>query len=671
VVLYEMLTGRRLFDGPTMGDTLAAVLRADVDLTTLPPEIPAAVRKLLARCLDRDPKTRLRDIGEARIALTHANVDEASGGSSAGASSSGPRWLPWVAGLVAVAATAIGTWMISTGAPSPDKVRRVTIQLPADPNYSGGDYRIIAISPDGQYVAATLQRHLYIRHIDQTEPILIAGTDGAQSPFFSPDSLKLGFWADGQIKWTTVTGAPPVSVGSLSRPTDTSWGDDGYIYASSWEGTIVRLPEVGGAASEVVHVDGRMAYGPHLLPGGEWLLFSLSSTGSNSTGNFDGATVVAQSLTSDRLVELERGMQGRATSGGHLFYVRDNVLFARQFDARRLELSGDPVSVADGVRSTGRRFTGAAQYDIASDGTLVYLPGGGGQDATGLAWVDRTGRQVARLPIEPVQISIIGLVLSPDQTKVAIHRVDRDEIWLYDVDRSGGRALTQPGMNFPVWSADSTWVFYADGQGVWKRRADLSGPREAVDLGATAAPGFYFPSATSRNGDYLYLNYSPEGSQLGFGRLTLRGGAPQFDMLVDPTPGTIGGFVSPSPDGGFVAYAGGPPFDNELWMMEVATGRKTRVSENTGQNARWTTPNEIIFMDGADVMAATVQTEPALAVSATRLLHRRNTSSPYDVTRDGLRFLHTVPASGDDAESPGPVNVSVVLNVFEDMKRLR
>jgi serine/threonine-protein kinase len=668
VVLFEMLTGRRLFDGPTMGDTLAAVLRADVDLTTLPAGTPPTIRRLLTRCLDRDPKTRLRDIGEARIALTHTNVDEDSGAPSADAPRRGPRWLLWAAGLVVVAASATVTWMMAPEVGPPDRVRRLTIQLPADPTFANGDYRIVAISPDGQYVAAVLQRHLYVRRIDQTTATRIEGTEGARSPFFSPDSLKIGFWADDQIKWTTVGGAPPVSVGTVTLLTDASWGADGFIYASSWRFDIVRLPQAGGTPEVVVQVDGQKVYGPQLLPGGEWLMFSQVPT----ADNYDEARVMAQSLTSDQLVELEQGMEGRATSHGHLLYVRNNVLFSRRFDARRLEVSGDPVPVVDGVRTTGRRFSGAAQYDVAHDGTLVYLPGGGGQDATSLAWVDRTGRQVARLPVEALQLSIIGLVLSPDQTKIAAHRADLNEIWLFDVDRSAGRQLTRPGTNYPVWSHDSAWVYFGGSGGIWKRRADLSGAPEAVELGPEVKPGFYFPSSASRDGEYLYVNYSPEGTQLGFGRLSLRGGAPRFEMLVEPEPDRIGGFASPSPDDRFVAYAGGPPFNIELWMMEVATRRKTRVSDGTGENARWTTPDEIVFMDGGDVMSATVRTEPTLAVSSLRLLHRRSTYSAFDVTRDGLRFLHTVPASGggDGAFSPGPVNVSVVLNVFEDVRRL-
>ena len=506
-VLYEMLSGQRAFAGSEVSEVLASVLAREPDWALLPrtvsPVLDTYLRRCLhkdpkqrvhdiadallprtvspvldtylRRCLHKDPKQRVHDIADVRLALEGAFETSVGAPTEATATPQLQVWQrPIPAAIVALGIAAIaGIAVWSLTRPAPPRVVRFPIPVAADQAFSDAIRGVVAISPDGSQVVYTANNSLWLRPVDQLQAVQVPGTERSFAPFFSADGQSIGFWAAaGQLKKVAVSGAPPVTVADVGFPPfEASWGADDMILYGQREG-IMLVPSTSGTPELLIPAgEGEFLIGPQMLPGDEWVLFTVRAA---NQASWDEAQIVAQSVTTgERTVLIDGGRAGRYLPTGHLVYVLRTVLFAVPLDVDSLEVIGEPVPIVEGVRETIGE-AGGAQFSVSATGSLVYAPGTvGGDDKASLVWVDRDGDE-ERFPAPPRSYGHPRV--SPDGTRVAVDIANGDntDVWIWDLER---KTLTQftfdEGVdNFPLWTPDSARVVFAssrdDGGLFWK-----------------------------------------------------------------------------------------------------------------------------------------------------------------------------------------------------------
>ncbi|HUV12920.1 MAG TPA: protein kinase, partial [Acidobacteriota bacterium] len=352
-VLYEMLTGNRAFEGGDLSEVMAAVIMKDVDLDTLPDIAPKSIRRLISRCLARDTRKRLRDIGDARLVIeeylagpTEDSIEETI--PSVATQPLGRRLVPWtVAGVstIALIITLIAV-LVLRPQPASRPLTRIAMVLPSSQQLSGTGRHVVVSSPDGTHLVYSAENQLYLRAMDQLEATPLTGTEGARSPFFSPDGHWVGFWADGELKKVSISGGTPTTLCEASNPSGASWAGDGRILFARWNEGIFQVSAAGGTKDLLISLDsGEFAHGPQVLPGGQSVLFTLGGT-----AGWNDAQIMVHSLeTGERKVLINGGTDARYVPTGHLVYVRAGTLLAVPFDVGSLEVNGDPVPVVEGV----------------------------------------------------------------------------------------------------------------------------------------------------------------------------------------------------------------------------------------------------------------------------------------------------------------------------------
>ncbi len=478
-VLYEMLTGKKAFEGKSQASLIGAILeREPPPVASLQPATPASLDHVVRTCLAKDPENRFHSAHDLLVQLKWIRDQ---GSQAAPAVAPVPRGrsrnrllaAAFVTLLVATV-TGFAVWRLK---PEPSRpIRRFAIVLPGGDQFSGILRHLLAISPDGTRLAYVANERLYLRMMDQVDATPIPGTEEggatnhARNPFFSPDGQWIGFWQGGQLKKVSVSGGAPVVLCAAENPWGASWGADGTILFGQGPKGISQVSDSGGPASALVSIDSKTeaAHGPQMLPGGEAVLFTLRSSAAQSnqdTTSWDNAQILVQSLDSGRrTVVVQGGTDARYVSTGHLIYVRAGTLLAVPFDPVRLVTTGNPTPVADGIRQAdatvagvpgGGGAAGAAQFAVSQDGLFAYIPrdtATGG--VRGLTWVDRQGRETS-LPVPDRAYSYPRI--SPDGTRIALDIRDQEQdIWVWDLGRETLTRLTfDPAPEvFPLWTPD-------------------------------------------------------------------------------------------------------------------------------------------------------------------------------------------------------------------------
>ena len=457
VVLWEMLTGRQAFGGTDISETLASVLKTDLDLTRLPRATPGPIRKLIRRCVERDRAERLRDIGDARFEIKEAlgapSVDLAER-DAVGQPALWQRPVPLAfAGLALMALTGLAVWNLTRPAElAPPRVGRFTLTAPGNEPISVSNlYQDLAVSPDGTKVVymaglSVPSSALTVRPVNQLagEPLDATTPDMSFNPFVSPDNEWVGFFDNTTktLRKVSILGGPAITlcdIGSL-RLRGASWGDDDtIIFGTDTPSGLWRVPGGGGEPEELTTVDGEgggVNHGwPEVLPGGRAVLFTILTT------DLDTAQIaVADLATGAHRVLVPGGHAPRYAATGHLVYAASGTLRAVAFDLEALEIVGNPVPVLDGVVT---KTSGAANFDLAEDGSLVYLPGSaaGGSAERGLMWVDGAGQEEA---LPPAPGPYLSVSLSPDGSRAALgmNAGENLDIWVAELERGSLTRVT-------------------------------------------------------------------------------------------------------------------------------------------------------------------------------------------------------------------------------------
>ena len=683
VVLYEMATGRTPFQGTTSAAMFDAILhKAPVSPVRLNPETPVELERIINKCLEKDRKLRYQGAADLRSDLARLKRDTDSGRlavtehASPAKTTSGRRVL-WPA-ISAVAAILIGlaAWALRPSRQAPAQVSRIASILPPGQLLAGLDAGLaIALSPDGTQLAYVARQggdqQLYLRPLGGLEARVIPGSAGAIQPFFSPDGRWLGFFAGGKLKKASVAGGEALNLADAGDPRGGSWANDGTIIFAPTRATVfTTVSEAGGAPQTVTHLEqGENAHRwPAFLPDGQAFLFAAASAGKN----WDDAQIAVQSVaTGQRRNLIQGGTHPRYTSSGHLVYARDGNLLAVAFDPRSLQVSGNPVTVLEGVVQAP--LTGAAQYSLSSNGSLIYVPASVQAAQRNLVWVSRSGAE------QPLKLDAHGYRqprISPDgrQITVAIEGQDT-QLWLYDLGRETMTRLTfEGGVNYnPAWLPDGKRIAFQSlgrrGGGLFVLPADGSSQPQVLgvaDTGCGGNPGSWSPDGKTlvctqvgspgTNIDIILLNTSTNATQPLL-QTRFNEGAPVI-----------------SPDGRWLAYASDETGRYEIYVSAFpGPGGKFEISTEGGTEPAWNrNGRELFFRSGDKMMAVDVATQATFSAGKPKMLFQGlyqpnpTMNANYDVTPDGQRFLMIKPTSVQEA---APTQINVVFNWFEELKR--
>ena len=686
-VLYEVLTRRRAIGGETVSEILAAVLMAEPNWDRLPESVADGVRCLMRRCLQKDRRCRLRDIGDARIELEEAlGIRESTRPATIPSGTSRKVWAVAAASvLLAVSSLAFAGWQIWGRSVPAQPVTRFSIELPARQRIVASFNPSIEISPNGRtldYMVPTQGGRFqpYIRMLDELEARILSSITGGV-PVFSPDSQWVCFIDEPTrtVRRAALSGGAPLTITPYEWITRGFWGADNHLYwTPGTRSGIARTPITGGETRPVTELDVAKNEQNHRfaqpLPGGKEIVFTVVETTMES---YDDAKIVVQSLeTGKRKTLIEGGTCPRYSPTGHLLYARAGNLFAVPFDRKRWEVTGPPVAVVEGLLMS--RNTGAAYYTLSETGTLAYVPGLAEGGERQLLWVNRQGKET---PLPLPQRSYLYPHLSPDGKQLALEiEGPSHDFYLYDFDRGVLTKLTLDGLSHaPIWSPDGKRIGFRSwklgGMTMWSMPADRSAAEERL----LDTKGWQSAVSWSPDGNYIaYIDMFPEtGADILV--LPVKGGH-------KPIPVANSKFVegSPkfSPDGKWLAYCSNESGRPEVFVQPFpGPGPKIQISTDGGNDPLWRRlGGEIYYRNGDKMMAVEMRTQPTFSAGRPHLLWEGHyshgmssscgqpgvTSFNYDVTPDGQRFLMVKDVHQDVAST----RIHVVVNWTQELTRL-
>jgi serine/threonine-protein kinase len=674
--LYETLVGEPLFRGATISDTIAQILSTEPDWEALPETTPESIRRVLRRCLNKDPQRRFRDVWDIRVELEEVLNEPAWAPkeSAAEPASVWQRMLPWVAaGVFGLAAAGVGLWSwMSTTPASSDPVTRLTLSTPPLPKIG----QAIAISPDGTRLAFIAEDEkvtkLFLRSMDQLDAQPIDGTEGASwHPFFSPDGNWIGFVANDKLKKVAVAGGTPVTLCNAPHLRGAVWGLDNQIYFRSRSAGpgVTKVSDTGGTSQIVSKPeDGKQHYPLEALPGGNDLLVARAGR----TWSDDPEIGVLSLGTGEYRTLIEKTLTAHHSPTGHLVFAQGGRLLAAPFNTRRLEVTGPSVPVLEGVRSSLSSF---ANFALGGDGTLIYVPGSAAPRNM-LVWVNREGEAQ---PVTDERRPFGSPRISPDGRRTALDLSydfeGNADIWVYDLPRETLTRLTLADARdgLPVWSPDSRRVAFQsnrdDAPGLFWKTADGSGATERLtqsDAGFVHRP----------------LSFSPDGSILAFMRtsptydndiymLSMKGERKAEPFLATPFREEAAQF---SPDGKWIAYTSDETGRYEVYVGAYpGPGGRYQISTEGGVEPLWSkNGKELFYRADGKLWSVALRPSPRFTAGVPTVVFEDNyglgltwSLRDYDVSHDGQRFLMIQPE-----RQAGLREIVVVLNWFQELNRL-
>jgi serine/threonine-protein kinase len=702
VVLFEMLTGQRLFEGQTTSHVLADVIRAEIDFARLPPTTPPDLRTLIERSLERDPRRRLRDIREARLVLERL-LERGTGAHSAVRSGtmvappsvrSRRNRLPQfgVGGLVVASlAVAAAGWMRPTGNSSPQL--RVAVRLANSALFTSVG-AAFDLSADGRQIAMVTGNPaspnsggLVVRRLNELDSTTLVDP-GANpdiqvvpyNPFFSPDGEWVGYAVPGELRKVPTSGGTPLTICKVTRSRGASWGADGTIvFSPSPNSGLFRVSAAGGepqalttlstGAKEATH------RWPQILPGGKSVLFTSHTS---PTGAFDNAVIEVVTIdTGERKVVHTGGAYARYVPSGHLVYAHNNTLLAVPFDLKRLSVTGPAAPVVQNV--TANSNEGVAQFAFAATGLMAYMQGASELPIFPIAWVDRSGQSTTLVAEEG---TYANPRLSPDGKRLSltVHKSRNWDIWVYDLERRISTRVTfdEVAETEQVWSPDGRELAYtAEGvqgpQTLYRKPADGSGSATPILTGDHAL----WAQAWSPDGQVLGLT-SAEGD-IGLLPIAQKDAKPTWPLnsrFSESDPAF-------SPDGRWLAYSSRESGQSEIYVKRFPSGSgRWQISSGGGAFARWSGGGrELFYRSPTGIMAAAIEpVGESLRTGTPRELFKGDflgglggmelgayVFADFDVSPDGTRFVMFPKPVDKVARNSGMV--TLVSNWFDDISR--
>jgi serine/threonine-protein kinase len=706
-LLYELVSGRKAFDGRSRASLIAAILEHDPPpLTSLQPLAPSSLDHIVAKCLVKNPDDRWQSARDVTTELkwlgsTHETAT-AFTASPTVRSARSVRAPIVVAAVVALALGAAASAVVIrrlSHAPSREVVRSIVTTLPAEhllasptdetTNEGRPSQTSMAWSPDGQSIvfSASLggRQQLYVRALNQLEAMPIAGTEGASNPFFSPDGRWIGFAADRALRKVAVSGGPPTTIGGLADTMyGASWGDDGSIVYSLERDGLWRVSAAGGTPERLTQPDrkkGELKYLlPQMLPGSRALLFTVTHT---PLPKWDDTEVAVQELANgERRVLLKSAADGRYTASGHVVYLQRGTMMAAPFDLGSLKVTGEGISVVASVmqsaNTTNEFFdSGAGQFAISSTGSLLYVPGGISPDPERtLVWVSRTGTEEP-LPM-PVR-AYLGPRLSPDGTRLTLWTQGDRNVWIYDLTRRSLTRVNVDGRNTrAMWAPDGRRIAFS---------STVGGPEENAYLISADGSGTPDRLITCDCPSHAAA-WTPDGRAI----IGVDFKENNYDVVLVDVAGThhkttlLHGkadeqYPDISPDGRWIAYASNESGKSEVYVQPFPDlGSRHQISTDGGTAPAWSRDGGELFYTTTEtvggqasltrMMAVTVATTPSFVASPPHMLFEGRYGAtavvrPYDVSRDGQRFLMV------KQKERAPVSASqmiLVQNWLEELK---
>jgi len=659
VVLWELLTGHRLFEGETISHTLADVLRGPIDFEKLPRDTPPAIRNLLRRCLDRNVKNRLRDIGEARVALEAAPTDQTT------PSIETPKdrnWIPWIAAaVVTVALVSLAFVHFRGKPPAPAAPLRLQLEIPGA-NPSGWSF----LSPDGRKLVVPEGRRLKVHFLDSGETRDLADSNG--TPIWSPDSRFLVYPGGNQLRKIAVTGGPSQTVADFSG----FWGagdwskDDVIVFGAG--AAMFRVPAAGGVPVQITAADPARQetahYRPCFLPDGRHFVYIRASTNREKSAIYLGDVNAKPEQQSSKPLVLSSWGPWYAPSvdpnSGFLLFVREGTLMAQPFDSQRLELTGEATAIAEQVEHNDS--SGYGSYSASNNDVLVFrqMSASAGQ----LTWYDREGKVLGTVG-DPGTYQ--DLALSPDGKRLAWSKFGGKgtNIWLLDLASGASTRFTFGATkdSSPLWSPDGSSIIYTSYNDLYQK--DASGLKEAEIL--VKSNEDKHATSWSRDGRFLLYDADHRGWLL-----PLKGDRKPIPLVTEAAHVGDGQF---SPDGRWIAYIssedGALPqilvrsFSMNKAGTAVEPGGRWQISNGYGLLPRWRDDGRELYYLGGDgtVMAVDITASSGFAAGKPHALGARLTQQAlWDSSADGKRFL-------SPGGSIGPQPFTVIVNWQTPLKK--
>jgi serine/threonine-protein kinase len=685
VVLYEMFTGKPLFQGETVSDVLVEVLGKEPDLRALPPH----ARYVVERCLRKDARRRWQAIGDVRLALEEGLPEAAPAAPAAATKRAVVPWALAGALLLVAAATSFTAWRATRSAGSGDLplIRLDTDLGPETQVSTAYAAALTAISPDGRRLVYPVRgpdgkQMLASRLLDKPAGSVIAGTTEGSGPFFSPDSQSIGFFADGKLKTVALNGGVPVTLADAANPRGASWGEDGTIVAAlSNTSGLHRIPASGGPAPQPITQlrGGEVTHRwPQVLPGGRAVLF----TASKNLSNYEGANLeVLTYKTGERRVIQQGGYFGRLADSGHLLYVHEGALFALPVDGSTAKPQAAPVPILDDVASSST--SAAGQFDLSRTGIFVYRNGKAQPETWSIAVLDARGPGRTQ-PQLSQPAAYFSPRFSPDGQRLALGIEEKGvDLYVYDMRNDVLSRLTftaQLAYN-PVWTPDGKHIIFeydkAGSQSIVWIRSDGAGEMRTLVEGKASVEPHSISSDGRRMAYQQQTNANFEIWTLPLDATDLNG----------PKPGTPELFarataneVQPafSPDGRWMAYASDESGVYEVYVRpfpSTAGGGKWQVSSGGGKIPVWSRDGRSLFFETLDnriIVAGYTANGATFAANRPRLWSNIQLTNPtndqnFDLSPDGTTIEALAPTAA--GENRASVHVTFLLNFFDELRR--